>query len=171
MKLLCELTDAVILGREGLSNAKPRVTARAVMQRADGLYAVIYDAKHDFYSLPGGGVEEGEAVLTALRREILEETGCLCSTVEELGETRENRGHQGYTQVSYFYFVTTAGPAQSPQLTEYERDCRTQLRWHTLEEMLALICDAKITAPRFRFLQVRDTAVLREYVQRAERCL
>ncbi len=85
MKKICELNDQIILGQPGSSSAVPRITARAIVQNSDGLYAVMYAEKFGLYSLPGGGVEAGEDVLTALRREILEETGCICDAVEELG--------------------------------------------------------------------------------------
>lgn len=45
----------------------------------------MYAGKFKLYSLHGGGVEAGEGVLTALRREIREETGYTCDEVQELG--------------------------------------------------------------------------------------
>ena len=77
MKLIAEITDREILGTGGSSSAAPRYTARAVLKNG-GLYAVMYAEKFGLYSLPGGGVDDGEDVLTALKREILEETGCTC---------------------------------------------------------------------------------------------
>lgn len=97
MKLLCELNDQIVLGRDGLTNKPPQRTARAVVLREDGLYAVMHSAKFRLYSLLGGGIEDSEDILTALRREILEETGCACERIRELGMVRENRGSQDYT--------------------------------------------------------------------------
>ena len=64
MELICELNDRIILGTEGLSAKAPRVTARAIVKNQDGLYAVMYADKFKLHSLPGGGVEDGEDVLT-----------------------------------------------------------------------------------------------------------
>lgn len=75
MKKLIELTDALLFGTEGRSNAEPRHTARAILRNRDGLYAVMHAEKFGFYSLPGGGVEEGESIVDALKRKISEETG------------------------------------------------------------------------------------------------
>lgn len=45
MKHICTLTDKVILNRDGLSNALPRLTARAIVRNNHGLYAVMYAEK------------------------------------------------------------------------------------------------------------------------------
>ncbi len=101
MKTICELNDRIILGQEGRSAKSPRLTARAVVRNPDGLYAVMYSEKYKLYSLPGGGVEEDEDVLMALRREVYEETGCSCDDIKELGVVAENRASLDYTQVNY----------------------------------------------------------------------
>lgn len=99
MKVLCELNDQVIMGQDnGRSSKQPRLTARGIVQNQDGLYAVMYAEKFNLHSLPGGGLEGKEDILTALRREILEETGCTCDEIRELGLVEENRGAQDYTQ-------------------------------------------------------------------------
>ena len=93
MKLISTITDKEILGTAGLSTAKPRYTARAILKNKDGKYAVMYSRKFNLHSLPGGGVDEGEDIISALKREILEETGCLCDDIKELGYVSENRFH------------------------------------------------------------------------------
>ena len=64
MKQIFELNDKIVLGTEGLSTKAPRFTARAIVKNQDGLYAVMYADKFKLHSLPGGGVEDGEDVLT-----------------------------------------------------------------------------------------------------------
>ena len=96
MKRICTLTDKVILNRDGLSNALPRLTARAIVRNNHGLYAVMYAEKWNLYSLPGGGIEDGEDVEIALRREIFEETGCSCDIIPPLktqGRRKSTRYH------------------------------------------------------------------------------
>ena len=90
MKQICELNDRIVLGTEGLSAKAPRITARAIVRNQSGLYAVMYAEKWGLHSLPGGGVEDGEDVRTALRREVYEETGCVCDEIQELGIVSEN---------------------------------------------------------------------------------
>ena len=64
MKQICELNDKNVLGTEGMSTKAPRITARAIVKNQDGLHAVMYADKFRLHSLPGGGVEDGEDVLT-----------------------------------------------------------------------------------------------------------
>lgn len=165
MKTLAELTDGNMLGLPGMSKAKPRVTARAVVRRSDGLYALMHTAKYNMYMLPGGGVDEGEAVEDALRREIAEETGCLCREIVPLGVVSENRAHADYTQTSYYFAVTTEGAVEENHLTAEEMSNGTSLQWHTMEEMLHLIGDPVHAVYQRRFLQARDMAALYEYLK------
>ena len=127
MKQICELNDKIVLGTEGLSTKAPRITARAIVKNQDGLYAVMYADKFKLHSLPGGGVEDGEDVLTALRREVYEETGCVCDEIQELGIVTENRASLDYTQINYYFVVTTTHTPGNNHLTEAEQDSRSHI--------------------------------------------
>lgn len=165
MKLIKEITDKEILGQEGLSTAKPRYTARAVLKNSDGKYAVMYSHKFKLHSLPGGGVDDGEDILSALKREILEETGCVCDSIKELGYISENRFHCDYTQISYYYVVETTVATQQTQMTEDEIINNTETQWHTLEDMVNLIFSPVHDTNQRKFLQARDVAAIKEYMR------
>lgn len=139
MKLLCELNDKIVLGLDGMSDKPPRLTARAIVKNQDGLYAVMYADKFKLHSLPGGGIEDGEDALTALCREVYEETGCICDEIQELGVVAENLASLDYTQINYYYVVTTTHTPGENHLTEAEQDSRTVVEWHTFDEMVLLI--------------------------------
>ena len=147
MKLIAEITDREILGTGGLSSAAPRYTARAVLKNG-GLYAVMFAGKFGLYSLPGGGVDDGENVVTALKREILEETGCTCGSIAELGMVRENRAQADYTQ-----------------FTEAEKSNGTGLQWHTLKDVIKLINGFEPATYQQQYLKARDVAALEEYIR------
>ena len=163
MELICELNDKIILGTEGLSTKAPRLTARAIVKNQDGLYAVMYADKFKLHSLPGGGVEDGEDVLTALRREVYEETGCICDEIQELGIVAENRASLDYTQINYYFVVTTTHTPGENHLTEAEQDSRTVVEWHTFDEMVRLINEQEFDRVQGKYLKARDVVALREY--------
>lgn len=165
MKRICELTDKTVLGLDGMSAQPPRLTARGILRNKDGLYAVMYAGKFNLHSLPGGGVEDGEDLLTALRREILEETGCSCDHIEELGIVAENRAHQDFTTHAHYYIVTTDHEAAPIHLTEDELANKTVVQWHPLEEVIRLISEPVHTTNQRKFLQARDMAALKEYIR------
>ncbi len=165
MNFIKKLTDKEVLGTDGLATALPRYTSRAILKNRQGLYAVMYSKKFNLYSLPGGGVENEESFLDALHWEMLEETGCTCDQVEELGFIEENRFHAEYTQVSCYYVVTTFGPSQMPELTVTEEDNGTFLQWYPLEKVIELIKKPVHTTNQRRFLQARDAAALDYYME------
>ena len=162
MNLICELNDKIILGTDGVSEKAPRITARAIVRNQDGLYAVMYAKKFNLYSLPGGGAEDGEDVLTALRREIYEETGCICDGIRELGIVTENRGTLDYTQVNYYYVVEGRRAGES-HLTDAEANSGTEVQWHTPEAMRSLIENQHFDRVQGKYLVARDTAAICDY--------
>lgn len=163
MELICELNDKIILGQGGMSDKAPRLTARAIVKNQDGLFAVMYSDKFKLHSLPGGGVEDDEDVLTALRREVYEETGCVCDEIKELGIVAENRASLDYTQINYYYVVITTHKPGDNHLTESEQASHTVVEWHTFDEMVRLINEQEFDRVQGKYLKARDVAALKEY--------
>ena len=162
MKKICELNDKIILGQDGSSSKAPRETARAIVKNPEGLYAVMHSLTFGLYSLPGGGIESGEDVITALRREIMEETGCTCDTIRELGMVYENRASLDYTQINYYFVVYTEHICEN-QLTDAELKNKTQLEWHTWDETVRFIKNQEFERIQQKYLKARDVAALEEY--------
>jgi len=166
MRKIAVLTDLDVLGTPGMSAAVPRLTARAVVINPDGELAVMYAAKFGIHTLPGGGVEEGESIETALRREIAEETGCAIASIEPLGIVEENRAHADYTQVNHYYIVHTADATLHPHLTALESANGTRALWCTPEDAWERIAAPTFERPQGKFLQARDTKALEAYFTR-----
>lgn len=137
--IIAYLTDKTVLNLDGMSNKPPRKTSRAIVINEDGKYAVVYAKKYDLYSLPGGGIEEGEDEYSALTREIDEETGCTCDSVKQLGIVSENRAHMDFTCLSYYFIVNTLFPSGKQHLTEGEEKDGISVLWFSLEEVIHLI--------------------------------
>jgi len=165
MKLIKKITDKDILGTEGLSTKSPRITARAILKNKNGMFAVMYAEKFNLYSLPGGGVEDGEDAVEAVKREIWEETGCRVTSLAELGRVEENRAHCDYTQIDYYFVLTTNDELFHPHLTDNERKNRTTAKWLSAYDMYQKIAFKNHTTNQQKFLQARDVAALEEYFQ------
>lgn len=95
----------------------------------------------------------------------VEETGCTCDTIEELGYVYENRGHCDYTQISYYFVVTTNSTELKPDFTDDEKEHKTSVDWHTLDEAIELITSPDYDKVQRKFLQARDIAALNEYLR------
>jgi len=51
-----------------------RLATRAIVLKEDKIL-LLYTARYDDYTLPGGGVDKGEDLIEGFKRELLEETG------------------------------------------------------------------------------------------------
>jgi|GEM_PF-6989535 hydrolase, NUDIX family len=71
-----------------------RPSVRGIILDQDHKIALIYSQKFHIYKFPGGGIEPGEDHLTALAREINEETGMtlIPESVQEFGEVLRIQG-------------------------------------------------------------------------------
>ncbi len=165
MKTIASLNDSVLLGRQGLSKARPRRAARAIVKNKDGLYAVMYYEKFGLYSLPGGGIEDGEPVRTALRRELAEETGVICKKIREVGTVVENRACHNFTQINHYFFALVAHIGISA-LTKKEQAAGVTAKWCGFDELYELITSPEHKSEQRKYIQARDKAALDEYARR-----
>jgi 8-oxo-dGTP pyrophosphatase MutT (NUDIX family) len=99
-------------------------------------------ASPPFWFTIGGGVDEGESVLEAARREILEETGIQPAEVGPVlwyGEAaiRGFDGEMMHMQEHYVRARCEAAPLSREGWTDAERDFVLDMRWWTLEEIAA----------------------------------
>lgn len=68
-----------------------RFCVRIILTNDKSEICVVKSEKYDYLQLPGGGIEENESIIEALRRETEEETGWLIENIETLGYTIEHR--------------------------------------------------------------------------------
>ena len=93
---------------------RARFDVRMLLLNDSGKLCVIRSKTHGFIQIPGGGVEPGENLEQALRRETIEETGFEITDIKSLGYVRENRTseRQPHDWNHSISFVFTAKPTR-----------------------------------------------------------
>jgi len=128
------------------ADVKQHQSVRVVLLDDKNLVAVLYVGKVKFYTLPGGGIEEGETPEQAAIREVLEETGCDSEIIHTLGIIEENSKTCDWNGINTCFIMKTKGIKGVQSLTEIESDEETEVRWYDLHEALKIITNQKISA-------------------------
>lgn len=146
---------------------KVRQAARCVLFNDENEVALIYFARDNFYKLPGGGIDEGEALIDALRREVREETGYEIENIEELGIVEENRYYEGLHQRSFCYMARATEEGQIDPTAE-EVAAGVELRWaDSLQTAIDLVADAEAEVDEdgepigLEMMKLRDITILK----------
>lgn len=99
-----------------------RPSVRAIIFDKKGRLAMVYSRKRNFYKFPGGGIEENETKLKALKREVREETGLMLipDSVKEFGEVlkiqKAERRNKNIIHVQYnYYYICKIEDAMTTQ--------------------------------------------------------
>jgi ADP-ribose pyrophosphatase YjhB (NUDIX family) len=164
MDLVIELTENDV-GIEGTPE-KPAYTirkaARAVLFNKENKIAYLHVSKHGYHKLPGGGLEPGEDIPTALKREVMEETGCNLEINDPIGASIEYKAQQGKVQVSYCFFAEVAGDSQEPDFTEKEKSDGFRLMWVDIDEAISTLEKDHTDDYTGKFISSRDLAFLKK---------
>lgn len=165
MKLLKEIRDKDIDPGNAWGLRDGYVTrhaARAVVFDDEGRIALLYVTRKGHHKIPGGGIEPGEDVLVALRREIAEEIGCTIEVFDEVGEIHEYRGEFNQLQKSYCYLARIVGEKGNPELTQEEIDDGYTVLWKTVEEAIDLFRSDSPLEHVGKFMSLRDLTFILE---------
>lgn len=149
------------ISEEEAKNLKPRNAARGVVFDENNNVAVLPVSNHDYYKLPGGGIEEGENELVAFRRECLEEIGFDVEVSAELGIIIEYRTKISTIQTSYCYVGKVIGSKKEIAFTEHEiSQGFKEAKWVPFEEAFNLISNSKPNNWEGEFIKERDTLIM-----------
>ncbi len=107
-----------------------RRAVRAVAFNENNQVALIEFSKIDAKKLPGGGVDEGEELIVALKREVKEEIGYeIAEIISEIGIVEEYRYYSRFHQISYTYIVRV-GKFVGTDPSENELQQGIQTHWY-----------------------------------------
>ena len=168
MKLLKEISDASLgsgLPEQLHHSYELRKSARAILKKADNTIAVQHLQKRHYHKLPGGGVDQGESIEEALKREVQEEVGCECTIDTHLGVIIEYRNEQNLLHISYGFAATVQGNVFEPALEQAEIDQGMITKWISPHE--ALLQMKKDVPDEYQgpFILEREKAFLEEYTR------
>lgn len=143
-----------------------RTAVRAVALNDKNEIALINFANIQSSKLPGGGVDEGEDLEVALRREITEEIGYeIAEILGDIGIVDESRYYSGMHQMSYCYIVRVGDfIGTNPTTKELARGIQT--KWFAdidsaikfIEQPSAM--DEEGSPIGLKMMNVRDIAIL-----------
>lgn len=169
MKLLAEISEGTL----GLSDQfeligseyQLRKSARVILLNQDGLMATQYLKTYTYHKLPGGGVDAGESIEDALKREVKEEVGCDCTIVRPVGMTIEYRNKYKLLHISYCYVAEVVGEIGEPALEEGEIEEGHETLWLPPTEVLAKMKTDTPGKFEGHFILKREISFLEEYLK------
>ena len=130
-----------------------RTAARGIILDGCNILLMYTERYHD-YSLPGGGVDEGEDIIAGLVRELEEETGARnIRDILPLGIYEEFRPwhkpeHDILHMQSYCYFCAIDEERAEPRFEDYEIANGMQVVWKNIHDAIAHNKDVIANSPK-----------------------
>lgn len=112
------------------SSFSERIGVRAIIFNDLGQIALMHVTNKDYYKLPGGGVDPGESLEDALKRELNEEAGVESyDLIGEVGEIDEYREEWNKLSKHLCYIVKLTSHLGSSSQTDKEIDHGYEVIW------------------------------------------
>ena len=137
-----------------------RNTARAIVFDNENNIALLLVKSEGFHKLPGGGIDEGEDVETALIRECKEEVGISIEITAELGLVQEIKKESKTVQNSFCYTAKIRGEKGSASLTESETEQGFTVEWVSVNDAIKIIKKEGHSNTSGRYVYERELGIL-----------
>jgi 8-oxo-dGTP pyrophosphatase MutT (NUDIX family) len=157
-------TLLVINDQENKNNPvlEKREAVRIIIFDENNLIPLLFVSKHGYHKLPGGGIEAGEDINTALAREVLEEAGCKIKSIDaEVGKIIEYRLKWNLLQMSYCYMGTISSKGE-PSFTAEERSGGFEIIWTDIDGAIKMVENDHPANYEGGLIQQRDLAFLKK---------
>ena len=145
-----------------------RPTVRAVIFNDNKEICIRTKTDSGFYFLPGGGIEENETPIEALKRECLEEAGCSINNIQKIGTVIEYRDEAKEKRSNDCFTANLVGEQIEPTLAIGDEE-GFDVIWININEAITLLEEQKNkiseTTNNFysrTFNTVRDLKILQE---------
>lgn len=131
----------------------------------NGKIALLHVSKLNYHKLPGGGLENDETPVEAFKREILEETGCVCTIDDENSRlvTLEWRGKWKLFQISYVFSARVVGTQKNLRLTQEETNHGFKLEWVPFDQIAQVLKQDAPSDYESKFIMRRDAAIINHF--------
>ena len=162
MKLLRVFNEENVL-QDKLDMFEKRSSVRAVVIDKNNNVALLYSNKFKYHTIPGGGVEQGETVEQAVKRECKEEVGCVTEIISGVGEIIEVREKNELINNIHCYMVSVSGEKGKSVFTQDETEDQFVVIWVTLEEAIKHIeSDSESGSLDYKYTKQRNIIFLNE---------
>ncbi|MBB1397090.1 MULTISPECIES: NUDIX hydrolase [unclassified Pseudoalteromonas] len=144
-----------------------RLTSRAIALKGTDIL-LMYTARYEDFSLPGGGIDEGESIEQGLIRELQEETGA--QNIKVLGEFGLYEEYRPWYKddfavihiKSYCYFCSLDTQLGQAQLEHYEQQNGMVAKWVNIHDAIAHNERTLATSDKQGLSILRETYLLKE---------
>ncbi|MEH6445619.1 MAG: NUDIX domain-containing protein [Oceanospirillaceae bacterium] len=154
-------------------NAQPsfqREASRAIVIRGSNIL-LLYTARYEDYSLPGGGIDQGEDKTCGLIRELKEETGAQnVRNIREFGRYDEHRPwHKNdfnrVHMISYCYYCDIDDELLSPEFEQHEISNGMSAHWVNINQAISHNLDIISNSKKQGLSIIRETFLLQLIAQ------
>ncbi len=137
----------------------PRNAARVILLD-DKKIALIYISAHDYYMLPGDGIDDDD-IETGLRREVREKMGCEIEILYDVGSTDLYFDRWTTMQTDYCYIAKAVSSGLNFARTDFEESEGHEIVWaDNIDQAVELIEKAAPKEDDGKIVRARDLLFL-----------